>query len=155
MRISRGVFVRPKINRFVGKILPEPFQVAKAIAEKSNATIQIHGAEAVRRLGLSTQMPIQPVFYTSGPSKQVQLGKITIQLKHTTSRKLTLANRPAGLAITALWYLGKNAVTVNTVEEIKKKLPPEEFAALKAAIPSMPTWMANTMHSYKTKHRHA
>lgn len=152
-RITRGVFIRPKENRFVGEIAPEPYKIAKAIAQKNNFMIQMHGAEAIRKFGLSTQVPMQPIFYTNGPSKQLHLGKLKITLKHTTPRKFALANRPAGMALSALWYLGKNEVTLHTIESIRKKLPVEEFKALKEAIPSMPAWMANVIYRYE-KHRH-
>ena len=56
-RITRGVYVRPEENQFVGKVLPEPFKVAKAIANKTHDTIQVSGAEAARQFGLSTQVP--------------------------------------------------------------------------------------------------
>ncbi len=61
-RVSRGVFVRPKKSRYVGEVMPEPSKVAQAIANAHGETIQVQGAEAARLLGLTTQMPLQPVF---------------------------------------------------------------------------------------------
>src|SRR5262245_5540460 len=54
VRLTRGVYVCPEKNRFVGQVLPEPFKVAEAIAKKTNEQIQVSGAEAARQLGLST-----------------------------------------------------------------------------------------------------
>ena len=64
-RVSRGVFVRPKTSRFVGTVLPNVLQVVEAIARGTGETVQIHGAEAARRLRLSTQVPTAPAFLTS------------------------------------------------------------------------------------------
>jgi len=148
-RLSRGVFVRPRKSRYVGEVMPEPASVAKAIASARGETVQVHGAEAARLLGLTTQMPIQAVFYTSGPSRELKLGNLPLVLKHVARRKLALSGRPAGLALSALWYLGKEQVNSTTIKTIREKLTPEAFAEFKAETPSMPAWMTNTLHRYE------
>lgn len=148
-RVTRGVFVRPTESRHLGKVLPEPSKVVETVAKAKGATVQIHGAEAARRFELTTQTPTQPVFYTTGPSKRFRMGKMEVVLKHTASRKLALAGRPAGVALSALWYLGRNEVTPETIAQIRRKLPPTEFEALTAAKASMPGWMAETFYRYE------
>jgi hypothetical protein len=148
-RISRGVFVRPKRSRYVGEVMPEPSKVAQAIARAHGETVQVHGAEAARLLGLTTQMALQAVFYTSGPSRELKLGNLPLILKHVARRKLALSGRPSGLALSALWYLGKEQVTKGTIKTIREKLTPQEFEEFKAEAPSMPAWMANTLHRYE------
>src|SRR6266852_1797662 len=148
VRVSRGVFVRPKNSRYVGQVLPEPSKVAQAIANAHGETIQVHGAEAARLLGLTTQMPLQSVFYTSGPSRELKLGKLPLILKHVARRKLRLSGRPSGLALSALWYLGKERVTTSTIKTIREKLTPQAFEEFRAETPSMPARMANTVHRY-------
>src|SRR5438046_212281 len=147
-RISRGVFVRPKKSRYVGEVLPEPSKVAQAIASVHRETIQVQGAEAARLLGLTTQMPLQAVFYTNGPNRKLKLGNLPLILKHVARRKLALSGRPSGLALSALWYLGKEQVTTGTIKTIREKLTPQEFEEFRAETPSMPAWMANTVHRY-------
>jgi hypothetical protein len=142
-RVARGVFVRPEVSRFAGPVMPEPLKVAEAIALSTGSVVQIHGAEAARRLELTTQVPTQSVFSTSGPSKRIRVGKLEIRLQHVSQRKLALAGRPAGLALAAMWYLGKGAVTPAVIEKIKRSLSADEFDALKSATPSMPGWMSD------------
>lgn len=144
-RVARGVFVRPELSRFVGKVMPEPLQVAETVAKATGSTVQIHGAEAARRLELTSQTPTQSVFITSGPSKRIRVGNTEIRLQHVCQRKLALAGRPAGLALTAMWYLGKEEVTPAVVQKIRRKLGPGEFAALKSATSSMPAWMSDAL----------
>lgn len=140
-RVTRGVFVRPEISRFVGKVAPSPMKVAEAVAKTTGAIVQVHGAEAARRFELTTQVPSQPVFATSGPSRHIRMGKMEIRLRHVCQRKLALAGRPAGIALAAMWYLGKTEVTPAVVEKIRQKLGPGEFEALQSAAGSMPAWM--------------
>jgi len=62
-RVTRGVYMRPKQSQFTGKnVLPSPIAVMEVVAKARGETIQIHGAEAVRRLGLSTQVQVLPTF---------------------------------------------------------------------------------------------
>ena len=148
-RLARGVFVKPRISAYVGTVTPEPLKVVQAIASANGETVQVHGAEAARRLELSTQVPTRAVFYTSGASRRVQVKGTPVELRHAAPRKLALAGRPAGLALSALWYLGKKQTTPVVLERIKNRLPPEEFEALKSAMAYMPAWMAQAIRRHE------
>lgn len=148
-RIAHGLYLVPKIGRFGIKSMPTPEQVARTVAEAEGAKIEIHGAEAARRLGLSTQMPAQVVFQTTGSPHQIRLGKLVVRLQHVAPRKLALAGRPAGQALSALWYMGRSQVTPHMFKQIAKKLPTAEFEALSRAKASMPTWMVEALVCYE------
>lgn len=148
-RVGHGLYIVPKVGRFGIKTLPAPEQVAQTVAEAEGATIEIHGAEAARRFGLTTQMPVQTVFYTTGSSRAIRLGKLTVRLQHAAPRKLALAGRPAGQALSALWYLGRRQVTSGTFKRIAEKLPSSEFQALREAKASMPAWMVEALSRYE------
>lgn len=148
-RVARGIFVRPKESKYAGPVTPAPAKIAQAIASAHGETVQVHGAEAARLLGLTTQMPMQSVFYTSGPGRKLKIGNLQLIFKHAPSRKLALAGQPSGLALTALWYLGKERVTSQVIETIRRKLSAEAFQQLKAEGHSMPIWMAETLRKYE------
>lgn len=154
-RVSRGIYVRPEVSRFVGRVMPEPMQVAQTLAKSSGSLVQVHGAEAALRLELTTQVPTQPIYITSGRSRRVQVGQMEIRLQHVSRRKLALAGRPAGLALSAMWYLGKTEVTPSLVEKIRQKLGSSEFDALKAATSSMPAWMSDAVYRCEQVKTHA
>lgn len=148
-RLGRGIYNLPRISRFGLKAMPTPEAVAQTVAARDGASIEIHGAEAARRFGFSTQMPAQPVFYTTGSSRTVRLGKLLVRLQHVAARKLALAGRPAGQALSALWYLGRGQVTPATFAQIAAKLPQAEFEVLSNAKASMPGWMVDTLRRYE------
>jgi len=148
-RIARGVFVRPKTSKYVGQVMPEPAKVAQAIASAHGETLQVHGAEAARLLGLTTQMPMQSMFYTSGPGRKMKIGNLHLVFKHAPPRKLALAGQSSGLALTALWYLGKAQVTPRVIENIRQKLSPQAFQQLKTEARSMPGWMADALRRHE------
>lgn len=66
MRVTRGIYVRPKEVPYLGKVLPGSEEIVKVISKQTGEIITPHGAEAVRMLQLSTQVPMRPIFYTSG-----------------------------------------------------------------------------------------
>ena len=145
-RIARGIFVRPKKNRFIGSVMPDVAKVLEVMARDHGETIQVHGAEAARNFKLSTQVPTTPVFYTSGPSRELKVGNLTVKLRHASHRKLHMAGKRPGLALSALWYLGKDNVNANVVAAIRDGLTAEEFEALKHT--DMPGWMAGALEKY-------
>lgn len=145
-RISRGVFVRPKHSPHMKRsIMPSVNQVIKSKAKVNNEKIQIHGAEAARRFNISTQMPTQPIYYTTGTSREIQIGRTKVKLEHVTSqRKFQKAGSKVGDAISALWYLGKEQVNADVVKRIKSKLTEEEFTQLCNA--QIPGWMREALN---------
>jgi hypothetical protein len=147
-RVARGIYVRPKPSRLFGTALPEPRQVAEAVAALDGAILQVHGAEAARQLGLTTQMPTQEVYYTSGSTRRRLFGRLSLVLQHAGPKRLALAGRPAGLAVAALQYLGREAVTPEVVEQVARKLPLGEFEALREAAPSLPAWLGTALRRY-------
>lgn len=153
-RVARGVFVRPEMSRFVGRVMPDPMAVAETLARTTGATLQMHGAEAARRLQLTTQVPTQPVFSTSGPSRRIRVGALEIRLQHVSQRKLALAGRPAGMALAAMWYLGQKALTPALIEKIRCQLPAAEFEALTAATGTMPAWMSDAVFRHQRQQSH-
>jgi hypothetical protein len=139
----------------VGEVPPEPSKVAEVIAGEFGETVQVHGAEAARQMGLSTQVPTKPIFYTTGPNRRFYLGKLEVVLRHISPRKLALVGRPAGIALIALWYLGKHAVTLATLEQIRSRLEPPEFEKLRSATSSMPAWMSEVFSLLESEQLHA
>lgn len=84
-------------------------------------------------------MQMVPIYFTSGSSREVRVGKAVVQLRHATKARLQGAGSCAGLALTAMHYLGKREATTEVVAQIIKRLNEREIATLKAF--DMPKWM--------------
>lgn len=152
-RIKRGLFVKPERNAYVGEVLPGAEDVARFLAKQTGAKLVINGAEAARRFGFTTQVSSESVFQTDGPSREYHVGHQKVRLKRVAPRKLALAGRPAGDALSALWYLGKSEVTPQTFEQIEGRLPPEEFSTLIERQEIMPGWMRDSLIRYQEEER--
>ncbi|EOT13874.1 DUF6088 family protein [Pseudomonas aeruginosa] len=143
-RVVRGVYMRPMFNQYVGKnVRPSPTTVMRVIAKSNGETIQIHGSEAVRRLGLSTQMQMRPTFYTSGSTQELKVGNAVVRLQHVSWDRLQHAGTSVGLALSALHYIGKEGLSAQVVWKVTNSLSGGELLKLKAC--RMPDWMRSAL----------
>ena len=129
-RLPRGPYALPETSRFGLKAMHSLETIAQTAAATKGASNEIQSAEAARRFGFSTQVPAQPVFYTTGSTHTVRLGKLCVRLQHVAARKLALAGRPASQALSALWYQVKHEVAPATFERIATKLRQNIFFIL-------------------------
>ena len=64
-----------------------------------------------------------PVFHTSASSRSIRIGNVTVRMIHTSNRRrLQCVGETAGLALSALRYLGKDNVTPETVATIESAI---------------------------------
>src|SRR5580698_7824194 len=124
-RLARGLYDFPKQHPVLGLLSPSAQVVARALAGRDRTRLQPAGAYAANALGLSEQVPAKAVFLTDGPSRTVKIGSTTIQLRQTTARNMAAAGRLSGLLIQALRELGKEHITPERREHLKRTLPAE------------------------------
>jgi predicted transcriptional regulator of viral defense system len=139
-RLTRGVYDFPKVHPRIGVLSPSPKAVAKAVAERTSSRITISGARAANLLGLSTQVPMQNVFWTDGPSRTIRIGSQTVSLKHVAPSKMIGAGTEAGIVIQAVRSLGKKGVHEIPVHTLAKRLPRPVKRAVKRLAPTAPAW---------------
>jgi len=142
-RLHRGIYMRPKPSRYVTRYRPSAWEVVSLIARQNRQTLQIHGANAVRMFGLSTQMPLVPIYYTSGPSRSFYFGKGEVRLIHAPPLVMQHAGTEVGTAISALFYLGKKGATAGCITAIQNALKPADQITLMTC--KMPRWMRRAL----------
>ena len=106
-RLQRGIYMRPKSGRYVTRFRPGAWEVVSLIARQNRQTLQTHGANAVRMFGLSTQVPLIQIYYTSGPSRSFYFGQGEVRLIHAPPLVMQHAGTEVGTAISALFYLAR------------------------------------------------
>ena len=153
-RIARGVFVKAKHIPRVGEILPLVREIVETIAKATGETIAIHGAEAARQLQLTTQMPMRLMLYTSGNTREVKIKNQSVFLKHVSPSKLIAPGTVAGTVISALLYLGREQVSLETLKKIQNQLSNEEFDTVLKEVSHMPAWMANIFYYFQKGRSH-
>ena len=143
LRVGRGVYALPVQGRF-GTRPPSAHTVVDAIAAASGEVVVPSGATEANALGLTTQVPVRQVFLTSGPSRTLRLGQQSLEFKHGAPWQLLMGNRPAGMAIRALGWLGQDQAA-SALQTLHSSLPATEWDAMRAARAAMPSWMARAV----------
>ena len=143
IRISQGVYVRPVMTRF-GPRPPSVEKTIPALSKLWNETIIPGGSHSANVLGLTTQMPVQPVYLTSGRDRKLKLGEQTVLLRHAPAWQLVAPHRPAGEAIRALAWLGPTSVAEN-IDAVRKTLTTKNLKELAASRARMPAWLTETV----------
>ena len=140
MRVCQGVYVRPIQTRF-GPSPPPVERVLTSLSALWSETIVPCGGMAANDLGLTTQVPIRPVYLTSGPNRQLKLGELAVELRHAPRWQLVAPHRPAGDAVRALAWLGPEEVEEN-LGAIEKRLSSRDLEELAATRAVIPAWLA-------------
>lgn len=140
-RLARGIYDYPKEHPVLGLLTPSAEMIAQAIAGRDHLRLQPAGAYAANALGLSEQVPAQAVFLTDGPTRTVKVGALAIQLRRTTAKSMAAAGRLSGLLIQALRALGKEHLTQERKEHLKRTIPVSKRRELLKDIKLAPIWM--------------
>ena len=130
-RLSHGIYYIPKIDPVLGEIRPGAEDVAKMIAQKEKVRIRPAGAYALHRLGLTTQVPTRLVYITDGSPRQFKVGKMSVNFKATSHKKLSMVGEISGLVIQALEELDIQHMDDKLAEKIKDLLLRENPQNLK------------------------
>ena len=144
-RVATGIYVRPRINKIVGKIFPTIEEIAQAIAKRDKAKILPTGSYALNQLGLSTQVPMNVVYLTDGAARNVKVGKMLIKFKKTTPRNVSAVGEISRLVIQALRTLGRENATDEEIAHIQKLLAMEKATRLEHDIRLAPAWIREIM----------
>jgi hypothetical protein len=145
-KITTGVFHFPRTIRDLGiEVPPDPLKVAKAVARLRGHRIALSGAAAANRLGLTTQVPAKPVYLTDGPSKEIQLGKMTIVLRHAPAECVRVGGDLERAIVQALFYLGPEGIDDKTILKLRRAVPPARRNRLLAAARRVGGWVEQVL----------
>lgn len=140
-RLSTGIYIRPVIDDYIGRVLPGIEKIAIAIAKRDRATIVPTGSYAMYKLGLTTQVPLNIVFYSDTSARKIKIGKQTITFKKASSKNLAFIGEISMLAIQALRTIGKDKATAEEIKQIKKILEKENPKHLQHDLLLAPVWI--------------
>ena len=143
LRAGRGIYVVPVVSRF-GSSAPSAHRFIEELSKQSGEDIVSSGAMTANALGLTTQVPVQMVYWTSGRSRKLNLGKLVLHLEHVASWQLALAKEPAGEIVRALAWAGPERVHT-VLKEITGKVPRSDMVKLSQQISRFPHWLADAL----------
>lgn len=151
--ICRGIYFRSEKNRFLPDrpIPPSTDKIIKAVSKKTGETITVHPAVALNQIGLSTQIPVHAIYYTTGRSRYIKInGENRIKLVHVSPRKIVMPNTVTCHVVTALWYEGKGYLKPRVVKKLHDRLKDKYFNEVLMHLDKMPAWMRKVFIRYQS-----
>jgi len=140
-RVSTGIYVLPVMDDYIGKMLPSIEEIAMAIVKRDKATVVPTGSYAMYKLGLTTQVPLNIVFYSDTSARKINIGKQTITFKKASSKNLAFIGEISTLVIQALRTISKDQATEEEVKQIRKVLKNENPKHLQHDLQLAPVWI--------------
>lgn len=144
IRIARGIYCKPKVDTEFGFgiLYPSVDEVAQAIAQRDKCRIVPTGDAALNKLGLSTQVPMNAVYYTDGTPRRMKVynGK-GILFKHVVPKRLNFKSELVMLITFALQTIGQGHVSDEQLDRIKQLLSKESKERVYEDLELIPSWI--------------
>lgn len=144
-RLAHGIYYKPEISKVIGELFPTIDDVAQAIARRDKARIIPTGVYAENILGLTTQVPMNPVFLTDGAARIVIIGNRKINFKKTVPKNLATKGKISTLVIQALKQIKKENVDEQTLHIIFQQLKKESKESILHDAKLAPAWIRAIM----------
>lgn len=141
VKIAHGIYAKPRNSRF-GVVLPSVDKVVQAIAVRDNAEVLPSGMTALNALGLSTQVPMNYTYLTTGSERTVNLSNRKVVLKRGVPKNFCYGTRLISLLVQALKALKKENVGESELNAIRQLVSKEtDKETLVKDVDVMPAWM--------------
>lgn len=129
--------------------------MVREIAKRDKAAVIATGDTAANQLGLSTQVPMNSTFLTTGSSRKLTLGKRTVTLKHGAPKNFAFKGKLIQDIVQALRSIGEQNLTPENERQIAKLLAESpEKETIEHDLRLAPVWMRNIINRNKPKEYH-
>ena len=150
LRISRGIYCYPKIDKVLGLgvLYPTLEDIAEAVAKRDKARIVPTGIYALNRLGFSTQIPMNIVYLTDGSERKLNLSNgATIEFRNAAPKNFAFKSHLAMLLTFAYKSIGKDKITPEIIAHTKDLLAKEDKQVIEQDYQLMPAWVSTIIRS--------
>jgi len=139
-RVAHGIYVKPVMSQF-GIVPPSLEVIAEEIAKRDHAQILATGSTAANLVGLSTQVPMNLSYLTSGSTRIIPIGNRHITFRHASPRNFASAGRVVPLLTQALKEVGKDAIGENELGLIRQFVADHPEAKFGQDLLLAPQWV--------------
>ena len=140
-KMAQGIYVKPRKSRF-GLVLPSIEKIVQAIAMRDNAEVLPSGTTALNALGLSTQVPMNYSYLTSGSERTIKLANRQVVLKRGVPKNFCYKTRLIALLTQALRALKQENIGDSEIQIIRELIVKETYKeSLAKNVDAMPGWM--------------
>lgn len=140
-KVAQGIYVKPRSSRF-GVVLPSVEKIVRAIATRDNAEILPSGITALNALGLSTQVPMNYTYLTTGSERTIKLSNRQVILKRGVPKNFCYKTHLIALLVQALKELKQENLGNEELQIIRELISKEpDKTNLTEDVDRMPGWM--------------
>ena len=141
VKLAQGIYARPRKSRF-GVVLPSVEKIVQAISKRDNAKVIPFGMTALNALGLSTQVPMNYTYLTTGSERTISLKNQQVVLKRGVPKNFCYTTRLISLMVQALRALKQENVGQEEIQTIRTLITREQDKeSLARDVDMMPAWM--------------
>ena len=141
VKLAQGIYAKPRKSRF-GVVYPSVEKIVQAIATRDNAEVLPSGMTALNALGLSTQVPMNYTYLTTGSERTVKLANQQVVLKRGVPKNFCYGTRLIALLVQAFRALKQENVGQEELQTIRTLITKEQDKeALAKDVDMMPAWM--------------
>ncbi len=141
VKLAQGIYAKPRMSRF-GAVLPSVEKIVQAIAVRDNAKVLPSGMTALNALDLSTQVPMNYTYLTTGSERTVKLTNRQVVLKRGVPKNFWYETRLIALLVQALKTLKQENVGQEELQIIGSLIEKElDKETLAKDVDKMPAWM--------------
>ena len=141
-RVIRGVFEKPRYSSLLNEyVAGDPDKVAQALARSYHWTITASGNTALNLLGLSTQVPANWEYISTGPYRSYDIGKAKLHFAHRANKTIEGMSWKTAMVIEALKAIGKDEVDDKTINQLRRRLTEPDKANLLTEARQTTNWI--------------
>ncbi len=156
VRLAWGIYCNPPLEAYSNRrILPSPFAIAQAIAKRGNLTLIPHGATAAARVGLTSEVPNELVFLSTGCTRNIGLpdGKTIKMVNSSESRRFNFVDDRMRDLSNGLRYIGEARVGDHERDAVRlalRDVPEENY---RADLEKCPEWVRDILEDARKGNR--
>lgn len=134
IRVGQGIYCYPKIDNQwgLGAQTPSLDEIASAIAKRDKSRIVPTGSYALNKLGLSTQLQANVVYYTDGSPRRIKIGngKGILFKRSSEMKRFSFCNELMQMIIAAMREIGNGKISneeLSRISALIKKVNQKDF----------------------------
>ena len=141
-RVIDGFYYNPTYSELVGEYEAiSVHELALAIARKYNWNIAPYDSTALNLLGLSTQVPANYKYISSGRYKEYKIGNTILEFKKVNPGEIANMSLKTATVIQAIKSIGKENINEQDIQKIRENLTDKEKADLMNQSKSASAWI--------------
>ena len=139
-KAGHGIYIKPKVSRF-GKV-PIPLEkIAREIADRDKCKILPTGHTAANIIGLSTQVPMNLSYITTGSTRTIKIGERKISFRHASPKNFAAKGRAMPLLIQGIREIGEENISGSEYKAIRRFIDKQQDPYLHEDLLLAPAWI--------------